>query len=72
MLPAWGDRLPADSIWQLVAYLESLGGAMPPAGANMPALGGPQPSTTGDQPADQSPKDAAHEGLIAANAHGGT
>jgi cytochrome c oxidase cbb3-type subunit 3 len=29
-MPAWGTALPPDSIWQIVAYLESLGGVLPP------------------------------------------
>jgi len=28
-MPAWGHALPATSIWQLTAYVESLGGAFP-------------------------------------------
>jgi cytochrome c oxidase cbb3-type subunit 3 len=29
-MPAWGTALPPDSIWQIVAYLQSLGGVLPP------------------------------------------
>lgn len=29
-MPAWGSTLPARDIWQLVAYIESLGGAVKP------------------------------------------
>ena len=30
-MPAWGAMLPPDQIWQLVAYIQSLGGATPPS-----------------------------------------
>lgn len=60
-MPAWGARLPPDQIWKLVAYVESLGGAQPPATPQMTALGGPQASTTGPEPADQVQTDTAHE-----------
>jgi cytochrome c oxidase cbb3-type subunit 3 len=30
-MPAWGNTLPPASIWQLVAYIHSLGGMFPPA-----------------------------------------
>lgn len=29
-MPAWGDVLPPESIWQLTAYVGSLGGGVPP------------------------------------------
>jgi cytochrome c oxidase cbb3-type subunit 3 len=63
-MPAWGGRLPPDQIWQLVSYIESLGGASPPATAKMAALGGVQPSTTGPQVAGQSQTDTAHAALV--------
>jgi len=65
-MPAWGGRLPPDQIWKLVAYVESLGGAMAPATPQMAALGGPKPSTTGPEPAGQAQDDTAHAALIAA------
>jgi cytochrome c oxidase cbb3-type subunit III len=65
-MPAWGARLPPDQIWKLVAYVESLGGAEPPATPGMAVLGGAAPSTTGPQPADQVQADTSHEALIAA------
>jgi cytochrome c oxidase cbb3-type subunit 3 len=65
-MPAWGARLPPDQIWKLVAYLESLGGAQPPAQPAMAQLGGPQPSTTGPQAAQQQQTDAAHQSLLGA------
>jgi cytochrome c oxidase cbb3-type subunit 3 len=65
-MPAWGARLPPDQIWKLVAYVESLGGAEPPATPGMAALGGAAPSTTGPQPADQGQADTSHEAMIAA------
>ena len=64
-MPAWGSRLPPEQIWQLVAYLESLGGAAPPA--NMAGVGPPEPSTTGPQVAGQVQTDTAHQALVAAN-----
>ena len=30
-MPAWGEAMPSDKIWQVVAYIESLGGAVPPS-----------------------------------------
>jgi mono/diheme cytochrome c family protein len=66
-MPAWGSRLPPDQIWRIVAYLESLGGAQPPANPSMSSLGGPQPSTTGPEPAQQSKTDSAHQALTGAN-----
>lgn len=65
-MPAWGARLPPDQIWKMVAYVESLGGAEPPAQASMASLGGAAPSTTGPQAADQQQADAAHQALIEA------
>jgi cytochrome c oxidase cbb3-type subunit 3 len=70
-MPAWGERLPPDHIWKLVAYLESLGGAEAPASADMAKLGGAQPSTTGDQPADQVQADTAQQSRSAANGRSG-
>ncbi len=32
-MPAWGRALPAESIWQLTAYVGSLGGGVPPGQA---------------------------------------
>ena len=66
-MPAWGGHLPPEQIWRLVAYIESLGGARPPATAKMVALGGGQTSTTGPQVAGQDPADAAHQGLVSAD-----
>jgi cytochrome c oxidase cbb3-type subunit 3 len=65
-MPAWGARLPPDQIWKIVAYVESLGGAEPPAQPSMVSLGGAAPSTTGPQAADQQQADTAHEALIEA------
>ncbi|HEY5677034.1 MAG TPA: c-type cytochrome [Myxococcales bacterium] len=62
-MPAWGARLPPQQIWQLVAYVESLGGGLPPAEPGMASLGGPAPSTTGPQPAEQQQTDTAHQTL---------
>lgn len=44
-MPAWGNALPARPIWQLVAYIQSLGGAFAP----------PPPGSTQTIPADQKP-----------------
>lgn len=68
-MPAWGQALPPDQIWRLVAYIESLGGAEAPATPQMVALGGPQQSTTGPEPADQVQADTAHTTLLGAE-HG--
>ena len=67
-MPAWGMRLPPDQIWKLVAYLESLGGASPPATAKMAAIGGDTPSSTGPQVNGQAATDAAHAALVAGDA----
>lgn len=66
-MPAWGGSLPPDQVWKLVAYVESLGGALPPATAKTAALGASQPSGTGPQAAGQASEDAAQAGRIAAN-----
>ena len=58
-MPAWGDKLPDPSIWQIVAYLETFGGAAPPATPAMTKLGGPHPSATGPEIPGESPSDAA-------------
>lgn len=44
-MPAWGKALPPKDIWQLVAYIESLGGSFPPHFY--------QPSIQGDRQAEQ-------------------
>jgi mono/diheme cytochrome c family protein len=64
-MPAWGASLPPDQIWRLTAYIESLGGADPPATPSMAAVGGATPSTTGPQPAGEAPTDSAHASLVA-------
>ena len=66
-MPAWGKSLPPDQIWKLVAYVESLGGALPPATAKMAQIGAQQPSTTGPQAADQDQTDTAHQALVEGN-----
>ena len=70
-MPAWGGVLPPDQVWQIVAYVESLGGAQPPATPGMAALGAPQPSGTGPEPADQVQTDTAHAALLAADRRSG-
>lgn len=32
-MPAWGGALPADELWKIVAYIQSLGGTFPPSAA---------------------------------------
>ncbi len=64
-MPAWGARLPPQEIWRLTAYIESLGGALPPATSSMAASGGPRASTTGPQVAGQSGVDTAASDLAA-------
>jgi cytochrome c oxidase cbb3-type subunit 3 len=44
-MPAWGRALPPDQIWQLVAYIQSYGGATP-ADAYQSGLQGDQSSKT--------------------------
>jgi cytochrome c oxidase cbb3-type subunit 3 len=61
-MPAWGARLPPDQIWKLVAYLEGLGGAKPPATRQM--VDASTPSTTGPEVNGQSQEDTAHEALV--------
>ena len=39
-MPAWGEMLPASQIWELVAYVRSLGGAVPHRYRHMPRGGG--------------------------------
>ena len=70
-MPAWGKSLPPDQIWKLVAYIESLGGALPPATAKMAQIGEAQPSTTGPQAADQDQADTAHQALVEGNKSNG-
>jgi hypothetical protein len=55
-----------------VAYIESLGGAKPPATEAMVQAGGDQPSTTGDEVADQVQTDTAHEALVSGRKAAGT
>jgi cytochrome c oxidase cbb3-type subunit 3 len=66
-MPAWGDRLPSQEIWRLTAYIESLGGTLPPATAAMTALGAPEPSGTGPQAAEQATADTAAASLARDN-----
>ena len=70
-MPAWGRSLPPDQIWKLVAYIESLGGAAPPATPRMVQIASPQPSATGPQAAEQVQKDTAHEALVDARKSNG-
>ena len=50
-LPAWGNALPADEIWKVVAYIQSLGGTVPAAFA--------QKGLQGDVQHENEPKDTA-------------
>ncbi len=38
-MPAWGHALPPDELWQLSAYIHSLGGGIDPANARAARLG---------------------------------
>ena len=69
-MPAWGSALPPQEIWKLVAYIESLGGAAPPASPNAQKLATPTHSTTGPQPAGQAATDTAARDLARQNARG--
>lgn len=51
-MPAYGERLPPAEIWKVVAYIESLGGAEPPATPAM-ARFGPTPPTPSPEPAGE-------------------
>jgi cytochrome c oxidase cbb3-type subunit 3 len=67
-MPAWGETLPPQEIWRLVSYIESLGGALPPAPTGASTGGASARSSTGEQVADQSAADAANAGRRAGNA----
>ena len=64
-MPAFGQRLPPQEIWKVVAYLESLGGAASPATADTPPAA---PSVTGNQVFGQKSGDAARRAQAAADA----
>lgn len=49
-MPAWGEALPPQGIWQIVAYLESLGGTFPPEAYHA--------SLQGDRPGEQTAPEA--------------
>jgi len=49
-MPAWGKALPADDIWKLVAYIESLGGTV--------AVKDYATARQGDQPGEQTAPEA--------------
>jgi cytochrome c oxidase cbb3-type subunit 3 len=53
-MPAWGDEMPAVKIWQIVSYIESLGGTVPPGVARQ-----------GDMPAKPTPAVGLDEGMAA-------
>jgi cytochrome c oxidase cbb3-type subunit 3 len=65
-MPAWGHALPPQSRWELVAYLDSLGGVIPPGMADAARQGdfpergpdkgkGTGPGTAGQSPPTTSP-----------------
>jgi cytochrome c oxidase cbb3-type subunit 3 len=64
-MPAWGRRLPSQEIWKIVAYIQTLGGASPPATDNTPPSA---PSVTGPQVMGEKPVDAARQAQAAADA----
>jgi mono/diheme cytochrome c family protein len=66
-MPAWGETLPPQEIWRLVAYIESLGGALPPASTGASTGEDSTRSSTGEQVADQDGADAANAGRLAGN-----
>lgn len=53
-MPAWGRALPAQSIWQLTAYVSSLGGGVPPGQAQAELQGDYQ----GGRPENRAPQRA--------------
>ena len=66
-MPAWGSKLPPDEIWRLVAYIESLGGAEPPATQGMTTAAGPGRPTASPDVAGQSETDSAAAARKAGN-----
>lgn len=64
-MPAFGQRLPPQEIWKLVAYVESLGGASAPSTDDTPPNA---PSVTGPQTSGQRPGDTARREQAAADA----
>jgi cytochrome c oxidase cbb3-type subunit 3 len=58
-MPAFGERLPPAEIWKIVAYIETLGGAEPPATPGMKALG-PTPPTPSPEPAGELDTKSKH------------
>ena len=55
-MPAFGQRLPPAEIWKIVAYVESLGAAEPPATPGMIAFGPTPPSPTPEPAGELSAK----------------
>ena len=58
-MPAWGRALPPVKLWELTAFVSSLGGGVPP-GRAQPGLQGDRAGTT-----DRAPQDNAAEGGFA-------
>ena len=52
-MPAWGRVLPPESVWLIVAYIQSLGGTFPPKAY--------QASLQGDRPGEQMAPELAFE-----------
>lgn len=47
-MPAWGHALPPADLWALTAYVQSLGGSIPPAGTPPPVNRGQTRPNAGD------------------------
>jgi cytochrome c oxidase cbb3-type subunit 3 len=46
-MPSWGRTLPPEAVWNLVAYIESLGGVPPPEPRARTTPGAPRPNPLG-------------------------
>lgn len=51
-MPAWGNALPSTSLWQMVAYIQSLGGTItaPPFGSQQSVANRPRGTQAGQKP----------------------
>lgn len=61
-MPAWGDALPPEDIWKIVAYIESLGGTVPAAGYHG-ALQGDKPGEQVAPETLESPSSTTKSGV---------
>ncbi len=59
-MPAWGRSLTPETIWQLTAYVHSLGGGVPPDKAQAELQGDFVPEQRDTEPAKPTKPDMAH------------